>query len=513
LKIDLRLFSIVVTLPLVWACDAKEIELPGRSSSSLRGLYGAFTQGKYDDTGHPLNARVFQAETECERDVGSSQQEGWGAHPDRHQAGVLCRASAGALGGGRFRVNVRALTHRLAKSYCVQDAGVCAQMTALTVTVREGKNKVAEREIKHAFFEKELTYQNVVLSFSHRGLAPLTVEVSWPGERPIRIDYLEIFRAQRQLSIAPPSGVLDEDAELQIELVDPAVGAALEITCGDVDLTEQLTKLLDDKDAKILETENRRLISVPAKALLAPCTLPTRLRVRHRNGSYTRAVARVTYYQAPTTCDFTTKKNRILLTGFEPFPASSSADNSSEHAVVGYDARKLSNASVMRMILPVEWDTAAALVSSTIERCEPDVVVGFGQGGSKVDVETIAYNRKDSFEIAGGAEDNRGVTFAGQPIVDDGPESYPTRLPAQRIVDSLNAAEISATVSDDAGRYICNNVFYGLMNAVASDGRRAGFVHLPRIPSVGKEQREMLQTVVHTVLRETLARRQQSNAR
>jgi pyroglutamyl-peptidase len=41
-------------------------------------------------------------------------------------------------------------------------------------------------------------------------------------------------------------------------------------------------------------------------------------------------------------------------------------------------------------------------------------------------------------------------------------------------------------VSQSAGTYVCNHVFYGLMHAVASGVvptvRRAGFVHLPWLP-------------------------------
>jgi pyroglutamyl-peptidase len=127
-------------------------------------------------------------------------------------------------------------------------------------------------------------------------------------------------------------------------------------------------------------------------------------------------------------------------------------------------------------------------------------VIGFGQGRSTVDVETTAYNRMDSSDIAGGAPDNRGVVRAGDPIAAGGPDELATGLPAAALVDALLDRGVDASESDDPGRYICNNLFYSIMRAVEGTDRVGGFVHLPYIARVDEDDRAMLQTVVATVL-------------
>jgi pyroglutamyl-peptidase len=191
---------------------------------------------------------------------------------------------------------------------------------------------------------------------------------------------------------------------------------------------------------------------------------------------------------------------RVLLTGFEPFPAASNHDNSSEQAVSAFDPSAIPGISSMKLTLPVEFDTAPGIVSSAIERCAPDVVIGFGQGRSEVDLETTAYNLEDSSEVAGGVPDNRGHIPGGVSIVSGGPAELGTALPADTIRAALGAAGIAANLSDDPGRYVCNNVFYRIMTDSAGTNRVSGFVHLPYIHTVDDQDRAMLKAVVTEVV-------------
>jgi pyroglutamyl-peptidase len=138
----------------------------------------------------------------------------------------------------------------------------------------------------------------------------------------------------------------------------------------------------------------------------------------------------------------------------------------------------IDGARVMRLILPVEYDRAAAAVRDAIERCAPVAVVSFGQGGAAIALEEIAYNLKDTGEIAGGVPDNRGVIAAAVPIDPDAPARRAGSLPLDAIDRALRDLGETPWRSDDPGRYICNDVFFTAAGAIGPGGR-AGFVHLP----------------------------------
>jgi pyroglutamyl-peptidase len=466
------------------------------------GLYRDFLDGKFDEAGHPLGARVWQAESDCAGDTGAAEAEGLAAAPGRDQPGALCRIDAGRPGLGRFTLNLRALT----------GAPSADTATALTVRVTDADGReLAVRDVPHAHFTDALIYQNVAVDLTVAADAALAVEVLW-RDHPIRIDYLELFRAPRGVVIEPPSGLLADGADLLIEAIAPPPGHHLELSCTDgaaapVELDAALAELLADGDADRTDTEFRSLITAPADRLLAGCPRPTRLLARVVADGRTRAAARVTNVDGPPACAFAPAGDRrVLLTGFEPFPADAGHDNSSERAVAGFDPAGLPGVSVMKLILPVEWRGAAAVVTDVVDRCRPDVVISFGQGRWAVDVETTAYNVMDSSDVAGGVPDNRGIVHGGTAIVDGGPAELATGLPAADLVARLSAAGIDAGASDDPGRYICNNVFYAAMTAARGRDLVAGFIHLPYLAEVDAGAAADLQLTVQTAIAAALGR-------
>jgi pyroglutamyl-peptidase len=56
-------------------------------------------------------------------------------------------------------------------------------------------------------------------------------------------------------------------------------------------------------------------------------------------------------------------------------------------------------------------------------------------------------------------------------------------LPVKAVVAALREAHLPAEVSNSAGTFVCNHVFYGLMRALARKrGVRGGFIHIPYLP-------------------------------
>ena len=50
------------------------------------------------------------------------------------------------------------------------------------------------------------------------------------------------------------------------------------------------------------------------------------------------------------------------------------------------------------------------------------------------------------------------------------------------MVAALNQAGVLASVSQTAGTFVCNHVFYGLQQRLAGTGMRSGFIHVPLLP-------------------------------
>jgi pyroglutamyl-peptidase len=161
---------------------------------------------------------------------------------------------------------------------------------------------------------------------------------------------------------------------------------------------------------------------------------------------------------------------RILVTGFEAFGG---RDSNSSAAVVEALAGEVEAA-----ILPVAYARAADALREAVASVEPELVVCFGQADGRVGVtvERVALNLDDAERA-----DNEGVVSA-QPIRSGGPAAYWSRLPVDEIVAALRAAAIPAASSRDAGGYLCNHVFYSLMDLLADGDVPAGFVHLPLLP-------------------------------
>jgi pyroglutamyl-peptidase len=118
-------------------------------------------------------------------------------------------------------------------------------------------------------------------------------------------------------------------------------------------------------------------------------------------------------------------------------------------------------------------------LKDAIDELGPVLVIAVGQAGGRSDisVERVAINVDDA-----PIPDNQKRQLVDQPIVADGPAAYFSTLPIKAIVRALRAAELPASVSQTAGTFVCNHVFYGLMHQTAGRALRAGFIHIPYLP-------------------------------
>jgi pyroglutamyl-peptidase len=168
----------------------------------------------------------------------------------------------------------------------------------------------------------------------------------------------------------------------------------------------------------------------------------------------------------------------VLLTGFEPFGGE--ALNPSWEAVRALQGARIGGHRVEARCLPVVFGDSIAHLRKAIAATKPVLVVCVGQAGGRpqLSLERVAINVDDAR-----APDNAGQCPVDAAIVADGPAAYFATLPIKRLRAALHRAGIPAEISQTAGTYVCNHVFYGLMHALrARRGLRGGFVHIPYSP-------------------------------
>lgn len=167
----------------------------------------------------------------------------------------------------------------------------------------------------------------------------------------------------------------------------------------------------------------------------------------------------------------------VLMTGFEPF--GDDTINPSLEAVKQLHGCLLDNGTIVTCQVPVVHDKAIATVVSAIEKYKPDHVITVGQaaGRSAITPERVAINI-DDYRI----EDNEGNQPIDAAIIPNGPAAYFSTLPIKAIVHHLTEQGITAQVSNSAGTFVCNHLFYGIQHYLQNSSITHGFIHIPLIP-------------------------------
>lgn len=170
----------------------------------------------------------------------------------------------------------------------------------------------------------------------------------------------------------------------------------------------------------------------------------------------------------------------LLLTGFAPFAG---VEVNESWQAVQVAARILEGEhglTVATLELPVEFGVAADRVIGAMHDLAPRLTIatGLAAGRTAVTPERVAINLQDAR-----IPDNAGYSPIDVPCAPEGPAAYFSALPVKAMVAAAQAAGAPASVSHTAGTYVCNDVAYRLVHALATDpalaGRRAGFVHVP----------------------------------
>ncbi|MGH7093138.1 MAG: pyroglutamyl-peptidase I [Stellaceae bacterium] len=180
----------------------------------------------------------------------------------------------------------------------------------------------------------------------------------------------------------------------------------------------------------------------------------------------------------------TTGAARALVTGFEPFGGD--AVNPSSLALT-HLPRRLGGFDIHTRELPCVFGQALGVLRDAIAETEPDIVlcVGLAGGRAELSLERVAINIDDAR-----ISDNAGNRPIDIPVVAGGPSAYFSGLPITAAVAALREAGLPAAVSNSAGTFVCNHVFYGLIHLAATVPApfRGGFLHVPYLPGQAARQ-------------------------
>src|SRR3954464_10412805 len=172
----------------------------------------------------------------------------------------------------------------------------------------------------------------------------------------------------------------------------------------------------------------------------------------------------------------------VLVTGFEPFGGETS--NPSQDIALALDGRTIAGRPVLGAVIPCVFGQSRHEMVRLLRAHEPSVVIclGLANGRTEITPERVAINVDDAR-----IPDSAGAQPIDAPVGRSGPPAYWSRLPIKAIVAALRAKKIPAAVSQTAGTFVCNHVFYALMHALRwQRGVRGGFIHVPALPEQEK---------------------------
>ena len=179
------------------------------------------------------------------------------------------------------------------------------------------------------------------------------------------------------------------------------------------------------------------------------------------------------------------RKPCVLVTGFDPFGGA--VVNPSWTAVALLHGCDIDGRQVVGAQLPTEFGRSLRVLRQLLDDHRPELVLCTGQAGgrSAISLERVAINVNDAR-----IPDNTGAQPIDTPVVPGGPDAYFTRLPIKAMLAALLVEGLRAEVSQTAGTFVCNHVFYGLMHLLATEpayaGVRGGMVHVPWLPQQGQ---------------------------
>jgi len=180
----------------------------------------------------------------------------------------------------------------------------------------------------------------------------------------------------------------------------------------------------------------------------------------------------------------------ILVTGFGPFSVYDI--NPSELIAKELDGEIIENATVIGMVLPVDFTESVEVATQAIETYNPDFVISLGLAApaSWIRIEKVGLNLRRK-NVSG------NIIFTR--LDSCGPLFRLSSIPTYFIAREIRKAGIPARQSFRAGIYICNALLYGVLGRIKENSLpiKMGFIHVPLLksqdPKKGMELEDMVE--------------------
>lgn len=190
---------------------------------------------------------------------------------------------------------------------------------------------------------------------------------------------------------------------------------------------------------------------------------------------------------------------KIILTGFEPFGGSDI--NPSIMACQVFNNKIIDGYKIKAIEIPLRYNEIKPIIERILTKEKPEIVICTGQSPrSVISLERIAINI---------ASLEKSVYSCGEKPMDEilevnGKEGYFSTLPIRNIKECLEENKIPCEISNSAGTFGCNQIFYHLMQFINNYEINipAGFIHVPSLPEqvIGKNSPSMtLELIIHAL--------------
>jgi pyroglutamyl-peptidase len=167
---------------------------------------------------------------------------------------------------------------------------------------------------------------------------------------------------------------------------------------------------------------------------------------------------------------------RVLITGFGPFPGA--PFNPSATLAKALARRRRPAFAALDRTVHI-FETTYGSVDRELPKLlaqKPDIVLMFGVAGRRrqLSVETRARNALSVlFPDAGGYRPQQSAINRGKPLALKG------NTPFARLLGAARTRTRASQLSRDAGRYLCNYLYWRALEHLRQDGPLVQFIHIP----------------------------------
>ncbi|PCJ18613.1 MAG: hypothetical protein COB02_10770 [Candidatus Cloacimonadota bacterium] len=179
------------------------------------------------------------------------------------------------------------------------------------------------------------------------------------------------------------------------------------------------------------------------------------------------------------------EKTTLLFTGFDDFEAMLNNPSGQLAHFLQDNIKESKSLEIISLNLPVIYDKSFKFLKESIIKFKPNFIIMFGADSrpnsinkNLVRVEKKAQN-EDNASIADASNDFRqGSKILSQYAFSEKLKTKVKALPLKKV---LETSGVNVKTNTDAGRFVCNNLYFHTLNFITSENlnTEAVFIHIP----------------------------------